>query len=123
MHPAGRMQIENAREFFGTLAAHGHDPRLVHASGTWQFDVDGAGTWTIKVDKGALTVAEGPPPEGPTARLNMSEAELVRLADGEGHENPLSGMLRGAIRVYGDLAFAQRLLAIMPVPDDWKEAR
>jgi putative sterol carrier protein len=123
MHPRRRMQIENAREFFGTLAAHSHEPRLVNASGSWQFDVDGAGTWTVKVDKGSLTVAEGTAPEGPTARLSMSEAELVRLADGEGHENPLSAMLRGAIHVYGDLAFAQRLLAIMPVPDDWKEAR
>jgi putative sterol carrier protein len=117
------MQIENANQFFGALAARGREPRLGNASGTWQFDVDGAGTWTVKVDNGSLSVAAGQPPDPPTARLMMSEAELVRLADGDAHENPLTGLMRGAVHVTGDLGFAQRLLSIMPLPEDWKEAR
>jgi hypothetical protein len=53
----------------------------------------------------------------------MSEAELIRLADGDANENPLTGLLRGAVQLTGDLGFAQRLLSIMPLPEDWKEAR
>jgi hypothetical protein len=117
------MHIDNANQFFGALAARGREPRLGNASGTWQFDVDGAGTWTVKADNGSLTVASGPAAEGATACLNMSEAELLRLADSDTHENPLTGLLRGAIHLDGDLGFAQRLLAIMPLPEDWKEAR
>lgn len=117
------MQIDNANQFFGALATRGREPRLGNATGTWQFDVEGAGTWTVKVDHGALSVASGQPSVPATARLNLSEAELLRLADSGSHENPLTGLLRGAIRVAGDLGFAQRLLAIMPLPDDWKEAR
>jgi len=117
------MQIENANQFFGALAARGREPRLGSATGTWEFDVDGVGTWTVKADQGTLSVANGQPPESPTARVHMSEAELVRLAAGDDHENPLTGLLRGAIQVDGDLAFAQRLLAFLPLPSDWKEAR
>ncbi|HTB71833.1 MAG TPA: SCP2 sterol-binding domain-containing protein [Polyangiaceae bacterium] len=117
------MQIDNANQFFGVLSARGREPRLGNTSGTWQFDVEGAGTWTVKVDQGSLSVGSGQPSTTPTARLNLSEAELLRLADSESHENPLTGLLRGAIRVDGDLGFAQRLLAFMPLPDDWKEAR
>jgi len=117
------MQIDNAGQFFGALAARGREPRLGNTTGTWQFDVDGAGTWTVKVDQGSLSVAQGEAPESPTARLELSEAELVRLANGEAHENPLTGLLRGVIHVGGDLAFAQKLFAILPAPDDWKEAR
>ena len=69
------------RQFFGALAARGQEPRLGNATGTWQFDVEGAGTWTVRVDQGALSVASGQPSGSPTARLNLSEAELVRLAD------------------------------------------
>jgi SCP-2 sterol transfer family len=117
------MHVDNASQFFGALAARGREPRLADSTGTWQFDVDGVGTWTVKVDRGALTVVNGEPSESPTAHLELSEAELVRLANGDAHENPLTGLLRGVIRVDGEIPFAQRLFAILPMPEDWKEAR
>jgi hypothetical protein len=117
------MHNGNAREFFGTVASRGREPRLAEATGTWQFDVDGAGTWSVKVDHGALSVVEGRPPDAPTARLQLTEAELVRLANGDGHENALTGLLRGVVHVGGDLRFAQKLFSIMPVPDDWRDVR
>jgi SCP-2 sterol transfer family len=117
------MQIENASQFFGALAARGREPRLGNSAGSWQFEVDGAGTWTVKIDQGAVSVSSGESPETPTASLAMSEAEFVHLANGESHENPLTGLLRGVIHVGGDIPFAQRLFAILPMPEDWKEAR
>jgi hypothetical protein len=115
------MTIATAREFFGTLASRGHDPRLVDASGVWQFDVDGLGSWQLKVDHGAFAVDEEPRSE-PTTRLQISESELVRLANGDGHENLHTALLRGAIRLGGDFRFAQKLWAIVPFPDDWRRA-
>jgi hypothetical protein len=117
------MQIGNARDFFRTLATRGREPRLGSITGTWQFDIDGAGTWTVKVDHGTFSVSDGKAAEAPTTRLEMSEAQLVRLANGESHENTQTGLLRGVVRVGGELAFAQKLAAILPMPEDWKEAR
>jgi hypothetical protein len=115
------MHIETAREFFGMLASRGQDPRLVDASGVWQFEVDGFGTWQVKVDHGAFSVGEGRRAE-PTARLEISEADLVRVANGEGHENLQTAFLRGVVRVGGSFPFAHRLWAIVPFSEDWRTA-
>jgi hypothetical protein len=44
----------------------------------------------------------------------------VRLARGDRHENLFTGVIRGAIAVEGDLAFAQRLPAILPLQNGHK---
>ena len=92
--------------------------------GTWEFDIADVGTWTVAVNHGALSVnddtqtrtADGP--RAPTARFRMGEDELVRLARGDRHENLFTGVIRGAIVVEGELAFAQRLDTILPLPDE-----
>jgi SCP-2 sterol transfer family len=113
------MRIGSAREFFATLASRGHDPRLADLQGSWQFDIDGLGSWQVKVDHGAFVVDPNPK-DTPTARLVLSEPELVRLVNGDGHENVLSSALRGALRVGGELRFAYRLRDIVPVPQEWR---
>lgn len=92
--------------------------------GTWEFDIDDVGTWTVAVDHGALSVthktrtrtADGA--RTPTTRLRLGEDELVRLARGDRHENLFTGVIRGAIVVEGQVAFAQRLQTILPLPDE-----
>jgi hypothetical protein len=115
------MTIDSARGFFEALAARGSDARLTDAVGTWQFDVDGRGTWTVEVDRGALRVSEGPPKghggAPATTRVRLDEGELLRLARGDGHENLLMGLIRGALAVEGDLAFGQRLQSILPITE------
>jgi hypothetical protein len=117
------MPIGNARAFFETLAARAHEPRLANTVGAWEFDIEGSGTWTVGVDHGALSVTTGvrSPADGGEAktRLRMREDELLRLARGDGHENLFMGVIRGAIVVEGELAFAQRLQAILPLVDEW----
>src|SRR3974390_551548 len=113
--------VDSANQFFRAVASRGNEPRLADSTGTWQFDVDGVGTWTIDVENGSLSVAAGPPAEPPTVCVGLSEAELVHLANGEDHENPLTGVLRGDIRIAGNLRFARQLYSILPVPDDWED--
>jgi hypothetical protein len=123
MHFLRRMPIDSARAFFEAVAARGQEPRLADAVGTWEFDVDGVGTWSIAVDHGALRVAEGATAKGgtsPATRLRLREDELLRLANGEGHENVFTAVLRGAASVEGDLAFGNRMRVILPMPDDWR---
>ena len=124
LHSPGHMSVANARACFEALARRGHEPRLADAVGTWAFDIQDVGTWTVAVDHGALSVtddtrartADGA--RAPTTRLRLRESELVRLARGDRHENLFTGVIRGAIVVEGDLAFAQRLQMILPLPDE-----
>jgi hypothetical protein len=118
------MPVGSAPAFFAALAARVHEPRLADATGTWEFDIEGVGTWTVAVDHGALSVADGTRPpstegaSGPRTRFRMREDELLRLLSGDGHENLFMGVIRGAIVIEGALAFGQRLQAILPLEDE-----
>ncbi len=110
------MQIDSPRDYFEAIAARATEPWLHDAVGCWEIDVDGAGSWTIHVDRGALRVVEGPDP-APRARIRVDEREFLRLARGENHENLVTALLRGEILDYeGDLSFAQKLTSILPLP-------
>jgi SCP-2 sterol transfer family len=121
--------LDSARAFFEALTARNHEPRLADAVGTWEFNIDGSGTWTVGVDHGALSVIDGvpsQPAEGttePKTRLRMREDELLRLVRGDGHENLFLGVIRGAIMVEGELAFAQRLQVLLPWTDEGSARR
>ena len=111
------MQFDTPAAYFNAVVARGREPRLVHDVGTWQIDVDDAGTWSIHVDHGALQVSQGPGPT-PTARVRLSREEFMRLVRGDAHENIVTALLRGEIReLDGDLAFAQKINAILPLFD------
>jgi hypothetical protein len=123
LHAPGVMPGD-ARACFDAIARRGHEPRLADAVGTWEFDIEDVGTWTVSVDHGALCITADTPTrtaEGarmPTTRLRLREDELVRLARGDRHENLFTGVIRGAIVVEGEIAFAQRLQTILPLPDE-----
>lgn len=114
----------NARALFNALARRAHEPQLSDAAGTWEFDIEHVGTWTVAVDHGALRVTDGAAPRppddnsAPITRLRMREDELVRLAHGDRHENLFTGVVRGAIVIDGDVAFAQRLQTLLPLRDE-----
>ncbi len=112
------MRIDSPRAYFQAIAARATEPWLHDAVGCWVIDVDGAGSWTIHVDHGALRVSDGPA-AGPTARIRVDQPDFLRLARGEDHENLITALLRGEILEYdGDLAFAQKLRSILPLPTD-----
>ena len=124
MKPSNIMPVASARAFFDALAGRAHEPGLADAVGTWEFEIEGVGTWTVTVNHGALNVSSGAPPQSGDAtrprwtRFRMREDELRRLVRGDGHENLFTGVIRGAIVVEGELAFAQRLQALLPLPDE-----
>jgi hypothetical protein len=117
------MPVGSAPACFEALARQGYEPRLADAVGTWEFNIEDVGTWTVAVNHGELRVTAKqtrPVDSGgvPTTRFRLREDELVRLARGDRHENLFTGVIRGAIVVEGQMAFAQKLQTILPLPDE-----
>jgi putative sterol carrier protein len=98
---------QTAREFFEHLAARAADgsERTRGLTATYRFDVDGAGSWRVAVDDGAVAVSEG---DGAADCVIAAPEELfLRIVRGE--QSPMGAFLMGKIRVEGDASLAMRL--------------
>ena len=51
--------MPTAQEFFDTLPSRVSPDRIEGMNNTYVFDIEGAGTWTVKVADGAVTVTDG----------------------------------------------------------------
>jgi hypothetical protein len=112
------MEITNTRACFDALVASGPNESLRGLTGVWELDLEGEGVWSLRVDDGRLSASQGPSPVGPpNATVRMPAKELLRIACGIDHANLLTGVLRGAVRVEGDLRFAQRLEVLLPIAE------
>jgi putative sterol carrier protein len=98
---------DTAREFFDHLAARtsGGSERTRGLTATYRFDIEGAGSWRVAVDDGAVAVNEG---DG-TADCIISGPEDLFLRIVRGEQNPMGAFLMGKIRVEGDTGLAMRL--------------
>jgi putative sterol carrier protein len=96
-----------ARDFFeelGTRAAGGSErTRGLHAS--YRFDVDGAGSWRVVIDDGAVSVEES----DASADCVIQGSERILLEIANGKRNPMGAFLTGKVRVTGDVGLAMRL--------------
>jgi hypothetical protein len=116
------MQLETPRECFDALARHGRDPDpyLQGWSGVWEFIIDDKQIWSVRLDDGRVSVSEGSTGKA-LASIHIRESDFLRLARGEGHENVITTAVRGALRVEGDIRFAQRLQAVLPIRESLEE--
>jgi hypothetical protein len=116
MDPAEK--VRTPRDYFEAIRGLGHEPGLADAVGTWEIDVEGEGSWAVRVDHGKLSVEalNGARRSDATVRVRMAAPDFVRLARGEAHENVITAVLRGAIHVEGDIRFAQKIQNILPLP-------
>jgi len=73
---------------------------------TYLFDIDGAGQWTITLDDGKVSVAEGASGDA-DCTITASEENFERIVDGE--LNPTSAYMTGKLKVKGDMGAAMKL--------------
>ena len=98
---------ETAREFFDGLAAKtaGGAERTRGLTASYRFDVEGAGSWRVEVDDGAVAVSES---DGAADCVIAAPEDLfLRIVRGE--QSPMGAFLMGKIRVEGDASLAMRL--------------
>ncbi|MGH3040496.1 MAG: SCP2 sterol-binding domain-containing protein [Gaiellaceae bacterium] len=98
---------ETAREFFEELKARtaNGSERTRGLEASYRFDVDGAGSWRVEVDDGAVAVSES----GGAADCVIAAPEDLFLRIVRGEQSPMGAFLLGKIRVEGDAALAMRL--------------
>lgn len=98
---------ETAREFFDDLAARtaGGSERTRGLTASYRFDIEGAGSWRVEVDDGAVTVSES---DG-SADCVIAAPEDLFLRIVRGEQSPTGAFLMGKIRVEGDAGLAMRL--------------
>jgi putative sterol carrier protein len=97
--------VENAREFFESLESRADASKTGGMSNSYTFVIEGAGTWTVDVDDGKVTVTEGGG-EG-DATISASEANFIKIVNGE--QNPTTAYMSGKIKIKGDMGAAMKL--------------
>jgi putative sterol carrier protein len=96
---------QTAREFFEGLEARLNASGVGDASGSYRFDIAGAGSWRVDLTDGRAQVSESD--EGGDCVVRVKEDVLLRLISGD--QNPMTAFMMGKIKVDGDVGMAMRL--------------
>ena len=94
-----------AQEFFASLPERADAAKTAGMHNTYVFDIEDVGQWTVRVEDGTVTVAEGTGEADCTIRA--SEETLVKIARGEA--NPTTAYMTGKLKIDGDMGAALKL--------------
>ena len=94
-----------AQEFFASLPQRADAAKTAGMHNTYVFDIEDVGQWTVTVEDGTVTVAEGTGEADCTIRA--SEETLVKIARGEA--NPTTAYMTGKLKIDGDMGAALKL--------------
>ena len=92
-------------EFFDNLPSRADASKTAGMNNSYVFDIDGAGTWTVKVADGAITVDEGD--SGGDCTISTSQETFEKVLAGE--QNPTAAYMSGKLKIKGDMGAAMKL--------------
>lgn len=104
--------MAGARDVFEREARRGYEPRLRGVAGSCRFEIEGVGTWHVRVKDGALTITECA--DDAECVIGCCEEDFLRLV--EGRQNLLTAALQGRVRVRGNLMLAKQLHGLLRAP-------
>ena len=96
---------ESPREFFETLEARVNPAKAGGLTATYRFEIDGAGTWTVDVDNGNVSVSE----DGGDADCTISASSETFMKIANREQNPTAAYMSGRLKVKGDMGQAMKL--------------
>lgn len=96
---------DNPREFFERMQGRIDPDRTRGTTGSYRFDVEGAGSWHVAIDDGDVAVSESDDPADCVIRT--SEKTFMGIVRRE--QNPTTAYMTGKLRVEGDLGLAMKL--------------
>ena len=97
--------MDSPREFFETLETRIDPAKAAGMTASYLFEIDGAGTWTVNVDDGKVSVGENGSDADCT--ISTSSETFMKIANGE--QNPTAAYMSGKLKVKGDMGQAMKL--------------
>jgi putative sterol carrier protein len=97
--------MASVQEFFEGLPARVSPERIAGMNNTYVFDIEGAGTWTVAIADGKLSVSEGAGDADCT--ISASEESFEKIVAGE--QNPTTAYMTGKLKIKGDMGAAMKL--------------
>jgi putative sterol carrier protein len=97
--------MDSPREFFETLETRIDPAKAAGMTASYLFEIDGAGTWTVDVDDGKVSVSENGADADCT--ISTSSETFMKIANGE--QNPTAAYMSGKLKVKGDIGQAMKL--------------
>jgi putative sterol carrier protein len=96
---------EAVEAFFRELPNRVDQSKTGGMNNSYVFAIDGAGTWTVRVADGAVTVDDGD--TGGDCTISTSAEIFERIVAGE--QNPTAAYMSGKLKVKGDMGAAMKL--------------
>ena len=92
-------------EFFEQLPSRVDPGKTAGLNNSYVFDIEGAGTWTVKVADGGVTVDEGN--TGGDCTISTTSETFEKVVKGE--QNPTAAYMSGKLKIKGDMGAAMKL--------------
>ena len=99
------MGADTVRTFFAQLPSRADASKTAGMNNSYVFDVEGVGQWTVRVDDGQVSVAEGA--EDADTTISASEETFAKIVEGE--QNPTTAYMTGKLKIKGDMGAAMKL--------------
>jgi putative sterol carrier protein len=96
-----------ARAFFEGLPARADAASLGGLNHSYRFEVDGEGSWLVRIHSGRVEVSEGVEDGAVDATIRASSEVFDRIVSGA--QNPATAYMRGKLKVDGDLGAVLKL--------------
>ena len=96
---------DSVKEFFAALPGRVDTAKTAGMNNSYVFAIDGAGTWTVKVADGKVTVDEGD--TGGDCTISTSSETFEKVVKGE--QNPTAAYMSGKLKIKGDMGAAMKL--------------
>jgi putative sterol carrier protein len=97
--------VSVVREFFEQLPSRVDPGKTAGLNNSYVFDIEGAGTWTVKVADGGVTVDDGD--TGGDCTISASAETFEKVVKGE--QNPTAAYMSGKLKIKGDMGAAMKL--------------
>jgi putative sterol carrier protein len=92
-------------EFFEQLPSRVDPGKTAGLNNSYVFDIEGAGTWTVKVADGGVTVDDGD--TGGDCTISTTSETFEKVVKGE--QNPTAAYMSGKLKIKGDMGAAMKL--------------